>query len=98
MGRLRTLLTSAQFQQEVARELERKRKPRKIECSDQILTEVSMGALSLNRSGPCGKEDLPDAPAFDEILIIVGPARRSDFTNPVDPVGAPRHIGPGRVT
>lgn len=83
MGRLRTLLTSEQFRQEVARELEWKRKPRKIECSDQIITEVSMGALSLSRSGPCGKEDLPDAPAFNEILTIVGPARRGDFAGPV---------------
>ena len=84
MGRLRRLLTSEQFRQEVARELEWKRKPRKIECSDQIITEVSMGALSLSRSGPCGKEDLPDAPAFNEILTIVGPARRGDFAGPVD--------------
>ena len=84
MGRLRTLLTSEQFRQEVARELEWKRKPRKIECSDQIITEVSMGALSLSRSGPCGKEDLPSAPAFNEILTIVGPARRGEFAGPVD--------------
>jgi len=84
MDRLRTLLTSEQFRQEVALELEWKRKPRKIECSDQIITEVSMGSLSLSRSGPCGKEDLPDAPAFNEILTIVGPARRGDFAGPVD--------------
>ena len=43
-----------------------------------------MGSLSLSRSGPCGKEDLPDAPAFNEILTIVGPARRGDFAGPVD--------------
>jgi len=84
MGRLRTLLTSEEFRLEVARELEGKRKPRKVECSDQIITEVSMGSLSLSRSGPCGKEDLPDAPVFDEILTIVGPARRGDFAGPVD--------------
>ena len=48
-----------------------------------------MGALSLSRSGPCGKEDLPDAPAFNEILTIVGPARRGDFANPVDSSGPP---------
>jgi hypothetical protein len=84
MARLRTLLTSEQFRQEAARELEWKRKPRKIECSDQIITEVSMGSLSLSRSGPCGQEDLPDAPAFNEILTIVGPARRGDFAGPVE--------------
>ena len=83
MGRLRTLLTSEQFRQEVAREAEWNAKPKKWVCSDQIITEVSMGALSLSRSGPCGEEDLPPAPAFAEILTIVGSARRGEFAGPV---------------
>ncbi len=84
MGRLRTLLTSEQFRQEVAREAEWNAKPKTWVCSDQIITEVRMGALSMSRSGPCGGEDLPPAPAFTEILTIVGSARRGDFAGPVD--------------
>ena len=107
MGRLRTLLTSEQFRQEVARELEWKRKPRKIECSDQIITEVSMGSLSLSRSGPCGKEDLPVGPGVqrDPDHRRSGPAgrfRRSGGRQRAPagshPVGAPRPRAAGRVT
>ena len=74
--------------EEVARELEWKRKPRKIECSDQIITEVSMGSLSLSRSGPCGQEDLPDAPALPGVPMPALPEVPSAPGLPAVP-GAP---------
>ncbi len=82
LARLRELLTSEQFRLEVAREAARKPQD-PMRCSDQIITEVRMGSLALSRSGPCGAEDLPPAPAFAEILSLVAPARQGVFAAPV---------------
>lgn len=77
LARLRALLTSEQFRSEVAREAALpKREPT---CSDQIITEITMGSLSMSRTGSCGADDLPPAPAFAEILSVVAPARQGHF-------------------
>ena len=80
LARLRTLLTSEQFRSEVAREAALPK--REQTCSDQIITEITMGSLSMSRTGPCGADDLPPAPAFAEILSIVAPARDGQFASP----------------
>ena len=89
LARLRTLLTSEQFRSEVAREAALPK--REQTCSDQIITEITMGSLSMSRTGPCGADDLPPAPAFAEILSIVAPARDGQFASPVGD-GAPRLV------
>ena len=61
LGRLRSLLTSPQFQQEVAEAQRKERAPVPV-CADQITTEVTMGGLSMSRSDPCG--DKPEQNAF----------------------------------
>lgn len=81
LQRLRTLLTSEQFRLEAARGGDGQPDPPS--CTDQIITEVRMGSLSVTRTGPCGEGDLAPAPAFEEILTIVGPARQGVFAGPV---------------
>jgi hypothetical protein len=83
LSRLKTLLTSRQFRQEVKREADRKAKSPAPVCSDQITTEVTMGNLWLSRTGPCGGETAP-TPAFDEIVSILSPAMQGSFDGPVD--------------
>jgi hypothetical protein len=83
LGRLRTLLTSDQFRQEVIGEAQRKSSAPAPVCADQITTEVTMGSLSMSRTEPCGEESEP-TPAFDEIMGIVAPALRGRFDGPVD--------------
>ena len=65
LGRLRTLLTSDQFRQEVAADAQRKKRAPVPVCADQITTEVTMGSLSMSRSDPCREESEP-TPAFDD--------------------------------
>lgn len=81
--RLQELLTSKQFREEVTRAAQRKSKAPEPVCSDQIMTEVTMGSLSMSRSEPCGDKSEP-TPAFDEILSIVDPAMHGNFDGPVD--------------
>jgi hypothetical protein len=88
MSRLKTLLTSKEFRQEVRREAERKAKSPAPVCSDQITTEVTMGRLWMSRTGPCGTEAFP-APAFEEIMSIVAPAMDGNFDGPVDTAEPP---------
>jgi hypothetical protein len=83
LSRLRELLTSKQFREEVTREAQRKSKAPAPVCSDQITTEVTMGSLSMSRTEPCGKESQP-TPAFDEIVSIVAPAMQGNFDGPVE--------------
>ncbi len=83
LSRLRSLLTSDQFRQEVARDAQRKKRAPVPVCADQITTEVTMGSLSMGRSDPCGEKSEP-TPAFDEITSIVAPALRGNFDGPVD--------------
>jgi hypothetical protein len=83
LGRLRTLLTSDQFRQEVIREAQRKSTAPAPVCSDQITTVVTMGSLSMSRTEPCGEESEP-TPAFDEIINVIAPALRGRFDGPVD--------------
>jgi hypothetical protein len=83
LGRLRTLLTSDQFRQEVARDAERKKRAPVPVCADQITTEVTMGSLSMSRSDPCREKPEP-TPAFDEITSMVAPALRGNFDGPAD--------------
>jgi hypothetical protein len=85
VGRLKTLLTSKQFRQEVAREAERKARAPAPVCTDQITTEVTMGSLSMSRTGPCGSES-ESTPVFDEIVSIVAPAMHGSFDRSVDTV------------
>ncbi len=82
LGRLRSLLTSPQFQQEVAEAQRKERAPVPV-CTDQITTEVTMGGLSMSRSDPCREKPEP-TPAFDEITSLVAPALRGNFDGPVD--------------
>jgi hypothetical protein len=88
MSRLRTLLTSEQFREEVAQEARRKSEPPEPVCSDQITTEVRMGVLAMGRTGPCSTES-PPTPAFDEIVSIVAPAMHGNFDGPVDSAEPP---------
>jgi hypothetical protein len=83
LSRLKTLLTSRQFRQEVKREAERKATSPAPVCSDQITTEVTMGRLWMSRTGPCGTEATP-TPAFDEIVSILSPVMHGNFEGPVD--------------
>jgi len=83
MSRLRNLLTSTQFRQEVASDVQRKQRAPVPVCSDQITTEVTMGSLSMSRSDPCREKSEP-TPAFDEIISIVAPALQGQFDRPVD--------------
>jgi hypothetical protein len=83
VGRLKTLLTSRQFRQEVEREAERKAKSPAPVCTDQITTDVTMGSLWMNRTDPCGTQAAP-APAFEEIISIVAPAMQGNFDGPVN--------------
>ena len=83
LSRLRELLTSEQFREEVNQEAQRKSKPSVPVCSDQITTEVTMGSLSMSRTEPCGEKSEP-TPAFDEILGIVAPAMQGSFDGTVD--------------
>jgi hypothetical protein len=82
LSRLRTLLTSRQFRQEVKREAERKAKSPAPVCADQITTEVAMGSLWMSRTAPCGTEAAP-TPVFDEIVSILAPAMQGNFDGPV---------------
>jgi hypothetical protein len=83
LSRLRTLLTSDQFRQEVAADAQRKRRAPVPVCADQITIEVTMGTLSMSRSDPCREKSEP-TPAFDEITGILAPALRGDFDGPAD--------------
>jgi hypothetical protein len=83
LGRLRTLLTSDQFRQEVAADAQRKKRAPVPVCADQITTEVTMGSLSMSRSDPCREKSEP-TPAFDEITSILAPALRGNFDGPAD--------------
>ncbi|HVD55128.1 MAG TPA: hypothetical protein VNC13_13235 [Propionibacteriaceae bacterium] len=83
VGRLKILLTSRQFRQEVEREAERKAKSPAPVCTDQITTDVTMGSLWMNRTDPCGTQAAP-APAFEEIISIVAPAMQGNFDGPVN--------------
>lgn len=83
LSRLRTLLTSDQFRQEVAADAQRKKRAPVPVCSDQITIEVTMGDLSMSRSEPCREKSEP-TPAFDEITGILAPALRGDFDGPAD--------------
>jgi len=83
LDRLRSLLTSPQFQQEVAREAQRKQRAPVPVCADRITTEVTMGSLSMSGSDPCREKPEP-TPAFDEITSLVAPALRGNFDGPVD--------------
>jgi hypothetical protein len=87
LSRLRTLLTSDQFRQEVAADAQRKQRAPVPVCSDQITIEVTMGDLSMSRSDPCREISEP-TPAFDEITGILAPALRGDFDGPTDTNGA----------
>ena len=80
LSRLKTLLTSRQFRQEVKGEVERKAKSPAPVCADQITTEVTMGSLWMSRTAPCGTEAAP-TPAFDEIVSILTPAMRGTSTD-----------------
>jgi hypothetical protein len=82
LSRLKTLLTSRQFRQEVKREAERKAKSPAPVCADQITTEVTMGSLWMSRTAPCGTEATP-TPAFEEIVSILTPAMHGNFDGPV---------------
>jgi hypothetical protein len=84
LERLRTLLTSEQFRRESALDGGNGGPP---SCTDQIITEVRMGSLAVNRTGPCGAESAPAAPAFEEILAITEPARQGVFAAPVGVTG-----------
>jgi hypothetical protein len=86
--RLRTLLTSSQLREEVARETRRKSQAPVPVCTDQITTEVTMGSLSMSRTEPCGVELAP-TPAFDEIVSILTPALRGNFDGPADTAEPP---------
>jgi hypothetical protein len=83
MSRLRDLLTSPQFRQEVVRDVQRKQRAPVPACSDQITTEVTMGSLAISRSDPCREKSEP-TPTFDEIISIVAPALQGHFDGPVD--------------
>jgi hypothetical protein len=83
VGRLKILLTSRQFRQEVEREAERKAKSPAPVCTDQITTDVTMGSLWMSRTDPCGTQAAP-APAFEEIISIVAPAMQGNFDGPVN--------------
>jgi hypothetical protein len=83
LSRLRTLLTSKQFQEEVAADVQRKKRPPMPGCADQITTEVTVGSLSMSRSDPCREKSEP-TPAFDEITGILAPALRGNFDGPAD--------------
>jgi hypothetical protein len=83
LSRLRTLLTSDQFRQEVAADAQRKKRAAVPVCSDQITIEVTIGDLSMSRSDPCREKSEP-TPAFDEITGILAPALRGDFDGPAD--------------
>jgi hypothetical protein len=83
LRRIQELLTSKQFREEVTRAAQRKSKAPEPVCSDQIMTEVTMGSLSMSRTEPCGDKSEP-TPAFDEILSIVDPAMHGNFDGPVD--------------
>jgi hypothetical protein len=85
LSRLKTLLTSKQFRQEAAREAERNARAPAPVCTDQITTEVTMGSLSMSRTGPCGAQSA-STPIFDEIVSIVAPAMRGNFDGSVDTV------------
>lgn len=89
MNRLRTLLESEQFRTEVAARTGETEPPN---CTDQIAVGVTMGSLSMSRSGPCTGEAEPDTPAFDEILRLTAPAFAGSFDLPV-PAGAPELVG-----
>jgi hypothetical protein len=78
LSRLKTLLTSRQFRQEVKREAERKAESAAPVCADQITTEVTMGSLWMSRTAPCGTEATP-TPAFDEIVSILTPAMQGNY-------------------
>ena len=82
LSRLKTLLTSRQFRQEVKGEVERKAKSPAPVCADQITTEVTMGSLWMSRTAACGTEAAP-TPAFDEIVSILTPAMQGNFNGPV---------------
>src|SRR5512133_821466 len=82
LSRLKTLLTSRQFRQEVKGEVERKAKSPAPVCADQITTEETMGSLWMSRTAPCGTEAAP-APAFYEILSSLTPAMQGNFNGPV---------------
>jgi hypothetical protein len=83
LSRLRALITSDQFRQEVIGEAQRKSSAPAPVCADQITTEVTMGSLSMSRTEPCGEESEPTQ-AFDEIMSIVAPALRGRFDGSVD--------------
>jgi hypothetical protein len=83
LSRLRELLTSEQFREEVTREAQRKSQAPAPVCTDQITTEVTMDSLSMTRTEPCGEKSGP-TPAFDEILSIVAPEMQGNFDGPVD--------------
>lgn len=83
LSRLRTLLTSDQFRQEVAADAQREQRAPVPVCADQITIEVTMGDLSMSRSDPCGEKSEP-TPAFDEITGILAPVLRGNFDGPAD--------------
>ena len=78
LSRLRTLLESEQFRQEVARNAE----PELPRCSDQITTRLVMGHLAISTTGPCPTDAAP-TPVFDEILGILSSPMRGEFDRPV---------------
>ena len=84
LSRLRTLLESEQFRQEVATMTS----PEPPQCSDQITVAVVMGPLTMSRTGPCSTGDDRPTPAFDEIVSIVSAPLQGKFDRPV-PAGPP---------
>lgn len=93
MRRLRVLLESEPFRTEVAAQTPQAEPAM---CSDQIALRVTMGSLSMSRSGPCESDPRAQTPAFDEILRLTAPAFAGDFDLPV-PAGEPALVGVGLV-
>ncbi|HEY5821814.1 MAG TPA: twin-arginine translocation signal domain-containing protein [Propionibacteriaceae bacterium] len=80
LARLRTLLESEQFRREATAE---PGKPSKYSCTDMVYLTVTMGPLSVSRSGTCGGDREKPAPAYGEIVSLLSQPRRGIFPDPV---------------
>lgn len=85
LARLRQLLESEQFRVETALA----EGEDELLCTDQITVRITMGPLSMSRTGPCRSEDEAPTPTFAEITSILSPALDGSFAGPV-PDGPPR--------
>lgn len=79
LARLQTLLESPQFRREAAAPKAESR----YSCSDMVYLTVTMGAVSVGRSGTCGGDEEEPAPAYGEIVALLSPPLRGAFVEPV---------------